>query len=53
MENIFGKNDLLYYYFNVDDISIDLHFYLYNKLFNENNAFRLDLQTALTINANE
>jgi hypothetical protein len=54
MENIFDELNLLYYYFNVYDISNDLHLYLYDNLNNENyDTLRWDLRNALTTNANE
>jgi hypothetical protein len=57
MENIFEKQIIHEYFFdqylNLKDIKPNLLMYLYNNLDDENfDTFELDLEIALTINAN-
>ena len=56
MENLYIKNQIPTYFFNLDmlsDIKSDLIVYLYNNLYIENYMIlRWDLKIALTINAN-
>ena len=55
MENIFTELNLHYEYFNhksLNNLKLDLWFYLFDNLQKENNILRWDLQIALKINAN-
>jgi hypothetical protein len=54
MKNIFEKCKITNYFFDSIPINIkyDLYYYLFDNLDKENYFIRLDLETALKINAN-